>query len=799
MASRPARGRAVAGLGQHARRGHGQRRVFAAPEAGRGRGARARDRHRQPRDQLGVRRRLGRQRCVRQIAGQVGDDIQVALGPEVLDQPAPRRNELGVGVGRAQVRVQRAGRVAQLRAPDLGLPEQHRRPLPAIGVEARQSAAHVGRLGRHVQPLIGLQQQLERRDAPGVLLGDQLQDGARGRPGAGLGVDGAQPVAQIGDVGDGARRQHAQQLLEPMGGGRRVPAGQRQLRQRAARLDALRAEDGQLAIERLRLGQVAGPVGQRSPPLDQLLVRDGVADGRGAFQRAVKLPRARPVLTAEGQLAGQRQRRRVVGRVGQRRVQLGQRRAHVAPGQRHARLGDQRVGAHGGLRLGAGLAPVGRVGQTGRRLRRRPRALRARVAAAAPSSGREPRARLRGARRVAQLRVVQLGQPRQDRLLLARAAGGDLQLPLQHLGQPGELAGLGGQRLHGLQRLDAAGVQRQRPFQQHARVARQREALAQDLRRGDQRGRAFGLRRLDARIVGRRNQRARRGVRVPAPRVQLDQPAPGRAGQRPGPCVLDAGLQGGEGAVLVPLALANGRQPVGDLGAARARRRRGQRLTQADQLAHRAGVRVFQAGRLGRSRPPAQQHPLAVHRGDVQADAAAGGQPESLGDEDLVQRGAQRIVGVRLARRWPQRLGQQLPQPVRRRPFTLDRDANRSARTGHHRRAGRGARTGDRQRAPVQRQPQPPLSWRRARRPARAAGSPAARAVRPASPRPAGRAGSAAAPGVVAVAPGCSTSRRSTTNAPASRPATVSRTRPSAWATAIAGAALAIRRSQPPN
>ena len=89
----------------------------------------------------------------------------------------------------------------------------------------------------------------------------------------------------------------------------------------------------------------------------------------------------------------------------------------------------------------------------------------------------------------------------------------------------------------------------------------------------------------------------------------------------PGPASSMQVCKAAEGAVLVPLALANGCQPVGDLGARRPRRRRGQRLTQRDQLAHRAGVRVFQAGWLGRSRPPAQQHPMPVHRRHVQAHA----------------------------------------------------------------------------------------------------------------------------------------------------------------------------------
>ena len=235
-------------------------------------------------------------------------------------------------------------------------------PAAAPAVEAGQAPAERLGLGRHVQLLIGLQQQLQRRDPAGILFGHQLEEAAGGRPGAGLGVDGAQPVAQVGDVRHRAGRQHAQQLFQPVRGGGRVPAGHRQLGQRAARLDALRAQDGQLAVQGLGFHGVAGPVRQRGPSLHQLLVRDGVTDGRGALEGAVEMPGAGPVLAPEGQLACQRQRGGMVGRVGQRGVQLGQRPGQIAARQRHPGLGDQRVRSQGRLRLGAGLSPVGRVG-----------------------------------------------------------------------------------------------------------------------------------------------------------------------------------------------------------------------------------------------------------------------------------------------------------------------------------------------------------------------------------------------------------------------------------------------------
>ena len=53
--------------------------------------------------------------------GQLGDDVQVADVPEVIDQAQARRNEARIEIRRAQVRVQRGRRIAQLLAQDLRL------------------------------------------------------------------------------------------------------------------------------------------------------------------------------------------------------------------------------------------------------------------------------------------------------------------------------------------------------------------------------------------------------------------------------------------------------------------------------------------------------------------------------------------------------------------------------------------------------------------------------------------------------------------------------------------------------
>ena len=87
-----------------------------------------------------------------------------------------------------------------------------------------------------------------------------------------------------------------------------------------------------------------------------------------------------------------------------------------------------------------------------------------------------------------------------------------------------------------------------------------------------------GLRGAGARVVRRRDQRPRRGVRIAAPRVELDEPPPRRPDQRPGPRVLDADLQRGDRAFLVAGAFAGGGQLVRD--DARARGPRGASSTE---------------------------------------------------------------------------------------------------------------------------------------------------------------------------------------------------------------------------
>ena len=114
-----------------------------------------------------------------------------------------------------------------------------------------------------------------------------------------------------------------------------------------------------------------------------------------------------------------------------------------------------------------------------------------------------------------------LRQPRQDRLLLDGAAGGDLQPALEHVGQPLEVAGLGRQPLQRLQRLHRRrGRARSRVPAAFPRRRRQRQPLAQDLGRRDQRRRPLRPRGARARIVRRRRS-------APAP-----QRADRRAGRR---------------------------------------------------------------------------------------------------------------------------------------------------------------------------------------------------------------------------------------------------------------------------
>ena len=159
------------------------------------------------------------------------------------------RNELRIGVRRAEVSVERAGLVVELAAPDLRLAVENRGAVRAIGVEARQPAAGLGGLVIQGELLVGLQQQLQGRQAAGILIDDQLQVVAGAVPLAGLGVDRAQPVAQIAEIGGGAGRQEAQQLLEPQRRGGGVAARQRQLGEHPARLDVARVQDRQLAVE----------------------------------------------------------------------------------------------------------------------------------------------------------------------------------------------------------------------------------------------------------------------------------------------------------------------------------------------------------------------------------------------------------------------------------------------------------------------------------------------------------------------------------------------------------------------
>ena len=79
----------------------------------------------QPRNQLGLVFR--RQRDGVQVVGELGDDVQIAHVPEVIDEAQARRNEAGIQIGGAQVGVERRRRVAESRAQDLRLAVQGRR------------------------------------------------------------------------------------------------------------------------------------------------------------------------------------------------------------------------------------------------------------------------------------------------------------------------------------------------------------------------------------------------------------------------------------------------------------------------------------------------------------------------------------------------------------------------------------------------------------------------------------------------------------------------------------------------
>ena len=243
----PPRGRPIACLREHAHPGLDQPRMRGQREAGRRRAARPRHGDGQAGDQIGL--GVDRELHVGQVPRQIGDDVDVPLRPKMIDEAEARRNELRVGVRRAEVGVERAGLVVELVAPELRLAVENGGAVRAIGVEARQPPTGLGRLVVEAELLVGLQQQLQGRQTVGILIDDQLQVVPRAVPLARLGVDRAEPVAQIAEIGGRAGRQETQQLLEPQRRGGGVAARERQLGEHAARLDVARVQDRQLAVE----------------------------------------------------------------------------------------------------------------------------------------------------------------------------------------------------------------------------------------------------------------------------------------------------------------------------------------------------------------------------------------------------------------------------------------------------------------------------------------------------------------------------------------------------------------------
>ncbi len=325
-------------------------------ETGRRRAARPRHGDGQAGDQIGL--GVDRELHVGQVPRQIGDDVDVPLRPKMIDEAKARRNELRVGVRRAEVGVERAGLVVELVAPELRLAVENGGAVRAIGVEARQPPAGLGSLVIEAELLVGLQQQLQGRQTAGILIDDQLQVVAGAVPLARLGVDRAEPVAKIAEIGGRAGRQETQQLLEPQRRGGGVAARERQLGEHAARLDVARAQDCQLAVERLCLGGVAEPLRQRRAPLHDLLAWNHLGDVRDQLERRVELARAVPVLLAVADLRQQHQRPRVLRGGGQRQLQIVGGGRDLAARERDPRLRHQGVGAQHGLRLDPGRPPV---------------------------------------------------------------------------------------------------------------------------------------------------------------------------------------------------------------------------------------------------------------------------------------------------------------------------------------------------------------------------------------------------------------------------------------------------------
>ena len=423
--------------------------------------------------------------------------------------------------------------------------------------------------------------------------------------------------------------------------------------------------------------------------------------------------------------------------------------------------------------------------------------------------------------------VVDLGEPHQDLLLLDRAARDDVDLALEHLGEPFGVAGLGGDRLQTLERLGGVGIERARALEQHARVVAQPEPLAQDLGRRHQRRRALRLGGAGAGVVGGRDQGPGRGVRIAAARVELDEAPPGEPHQRSRGRVVDAEAQRGDRALLVARPLAGRRQPVGELGALRAGLGFVDRPAQLGDLA----VAGSAAGSISRGsaapaagpRIPTQLDPVAGHGHRGEPQIAAVREPPPLRDQNLVERGGEQVdLEARIG--GPRRVTARFPagRPgSRRRSPTRAGGACRGcgrprARSGGcvpcpRRRTRRAVKSAAR--SPASTRPETamrPFSSVTSRRVIPPAGkvAPEARCSRRSPPtnRPADRSRPrrlrrplrAVGPSGSDASPcGHSTSTRATTAGPSSRRSTVKSARPSTRARAIAGAVIAV--SYPPT
>ena len=503
---------------------------------------------------------VARPRPVLGAKAEVGEQPQ---GAAVAGGAAERRLELahrGLGFAAGEQDAGVGGEIVGAQ-PRFGL-DLRRSPVGLLG--ALEIAARLGALSHgHVEGLAPLGREARRAaEEPGQRFGAVGRIGERGVPsGQRLG----------GDVVGGVGGELPFELLDARDGRLRVAARER--------------EDARVQL----LGRVARVV--RAPP--QLL-----EGGEGVLRALLPLPEVRaqhePLFaerrrgdgTQDGERAGrapwtEQPEARALGRHrrGESVVVREQIDRHGAARRRLERARDVPGGrARVAARPGVAPQPEPGEGEVGIELE-------------SPLVG--------GARPIGppERSVVDLGQAHEQLLLLDRAARDHVDLALQHLREPLEVARVGGDRLQPLERLDGFGIERARPFEQHARVVPQPEPLAQDLGGGHQRRGALRLRSPGAGVVGRRDQGAGRCVRVAAARVELHDPSPGEADQRSGGRVVDAEAQRGDRAGLVAGALAGRRQSVRQLRAVRAGRGLVDRPAQlGDLVVPRRGARLRRLG-----------------------------------------------------------------------------------------------------------------------------------------------------------------------------------------------------------